>query len=225
MSNTNWKEEFKEAFCLRHANGIDYTNTVIDWIESNLLATPLGEKFTMNDFEKGLMLAGLVKPNNEQEQKEFNLLQLIEALDACFGVMMQPYLIESEKAKEKAHRLGVSIHSETWSEARYKAEKMYYEAKSLLNQKEDNNVTPLDNVKAFCEQNKDSITRLVNQPLSGDNVTSNRQEEEEEIKSKIQDELLSLQTCSGVTKLSTGEADMLSESIYENVVKELCSQR
>jgi hypothetical protein len=91
------------------------------------------KKFTMNDFEKGLMLAGLVKPNNEQEQKEFNLLQLTEALDACFGVMMQPYLIESEKAKEKAHRLGVSIHSETWAEARSRAEKMYYESKSLLN--------------------------------------------------------------------------------------------
>lgn len=42
---------------------------------------------------------------------------------------------------------------------------------------------------------------------------------EEDIKNDLRNELFSLQTESGITKLTTDEIDMLSESIYKNVVK------
>jgi hypothetical protein len=54
----DWEEEFKKDFCLRHANGIDYTATVIEWIKSKLLAPLKKEDVDLVGFIKWLTKEG-----------------------------------------------------------------------------------------------------------------------------------------------------------------------
>jgi hypothetical protein len=67
--------------------------------------------------------------------------ELVEALDACFGVMMQPTLEDKPQSDNVLLREGnlkfyVPYHHNHFIEARAKAEKMYYEAKAALKEAE-----------------------------------------------------------------------------------------
>lgn len=54
--------------------------------------------------------------------------ELLEALDACFDVMMQPGFYTTDGSK----KLSVPFHVDHWIEARARAEKMYYAAKEVI---------------------------------------------------------------------------------------------
>lgn len=58
-----------------------------------------------------------------------NLENLIKALDACFGVMMQPTLVNT---KDKLPYWSIPIAWDDFIEARARAEQMYYETKKTI---------------------------------------------------------------------------------------------
>jgi hypothetical protein len=89
----------------------------------------------MHRLEKGIpeqygyTAGAFTKLNNQQQPTEVERMK--EALDACFGVMMQPYLYK-DNPEDLDFKVGIGINKPLWIEARRDAEKLYYEAQKPL---------------------------------------------------------------------------------------------
>jgi hypothetical protein len=77
------------------------------------------------------IFAGKYPASQFKESQPTEVERMKEALDACFGVMMQPYLYK-DNPEDLDFKVGIGINKPLWIEARRDAEKLYYEAQKPL---------------------------------------------------------------------------------------------
>lgn len=87
------------------------------------------EKFPLSASNTMGRTIELEKCISEAEQLLKQQEEVTEALDACFGVMMQPSLLEDGK-------FTVTYHYSHFIEARKRAEKLYYDVQTKIKQQE-----------------------------------------------------------------------------------------